>query len=97
MLMVAAYMNAESLRETLKTQQAVFWSRSRQKFWIKGESSGNVQRLKELRVDCDGDCLVIKVEQVGGAACHTGHRSCFYRVSNTQGTLDRDGQALVRS
>jgi phosphoribosyl-AMP cyclohydrolase len=93
-VLMVAYMNEASLKQTLKTQQAVFWSRSRQKFWIKGESSGNVQRLKELRIDCDGDCLVVKVEQVGDAACHTGHRSCFYRTSDAQGTLTVTGTPL---
>jgi phosphoribosyl-AMP cyclohydrolase len=93
-VLMVAYMNEESIRQTLKTQQAVFWSRSRQKFWIKGERSGNIQRLKELRVDCDGDCLVAKVEQVGDAACHTGRRSCFYRVSDAQGKLEILGKPL---
>ena len=93
-VLMVAYMNAESLKRTLETQQAVFWSRSRATFWIKGESSGNVQKLKELRIDCDGDCLVAKVEQVGGAACHTGHRSCFYRVTDAAGTLTVIGQPL---
>jgi len=78
-VLMVAYMNKESLRRTLKLKKSVFWSRSRQSFWLKGESSGNVQRVKELRIDCDGDCLLVRVEQIGGAACHTGQRSCFYR------------------
>ncbi len=78
-VLMVAYMNRESLRRTLKLKKSVFWSRSRQSFWLKGESSGNVQRVKEMRIDCDGDCLVVKVEQIGKAACHTGQRSCFYR------------------
>jgi phosphoribosyl-AMP cyclohydrolase len=93
-VLMVAYMNAESLKRTLETQQAVFWSRSRQAFWIKGESSGNVQKLKELRIDCDGDCLVAKVEQMGGAACHTGHRSCFYRISDAKGNLEVTGKPV---
>jgi phosphoribosyl-AMP cyclohydrolase len=62
-----------------QTKKATFWSRSRNKFWIKGEESGNVQKVKDLFYDCDSDCLLLKVDQVGGAACHTGYRSCFYR------------------
>ncbi len=78
-VLMVAYMNRESLRRTLKLKKCVFWSRSRKSFWLEGESSGNVQKVKEIRIDCDGDCLVIKVDQIGCAACHTGHRSCFYR------------------
>ncbi len=78
-VLMVAYMNAESLKRTLETGKMTYWSRSRQKFWVKGESSGNVQIVKEIRVDCDKDCLLFKVEQKGRAACHTGYRSCFYR------------------
>ncbi len=78
-ILMLAHMNAESLKMTIETGQAVYWSRSRQKLWHKGEESGNVQNVKELYLDCDGDALVIKIDQVGGAACHTGHRTCFYR------------------
>jgi phosphoribosyl-AMP cyclohydrolase len=78
-VLMVAYMNKESLRRTLKLKKCVFWSRSRQSFWLKGESSGNVQKVKEIRIDCDGDCLLVKVDQIGKAACHTGQRSCFYR------------------
>ena len=78
-VLMVAYMNAESVRRTVKLKKCVFWSRSRKSFWLKGESSGNVQKVKEIRIDCDGDCLLIQVEQIGGAACHTGTRSCFYR------------------
>jgi phosphoribosyl-AMP cyclohydrolase len=74
-----AYMNQEAFEATLATGTATYYSRSRQKLWIKGETSGNVQRVKEIRVDCDDDTLVLKVEQIGGAACHTGHRSCFHK------------------
>jgi phosphoribosyl-AMP cyclohydrolase len=76
-VLMVAWMNAESLRLTLETGEVVYWSRSRRKLWHKGEESGNVQRVKELRADCDRDVLLVKVEQVGGAACHTGYRSCF--------------------
>jgi phosphoribosyl-AMP cyclohydrolase len=83
-VLMVAYMNKEAVKRTVKTKKATFWSRSRGKFWVKGESSGNIQKVKELYYDCDGDCLLVKVLQVGGAACHTGFRSCFYRkVSQT--------------
>jgi phosphoribosyl-AMP cyclohydrolase len=78
-ILMVAYMNAESLRRTLEVGEVVYWSRSRKKLWHKGEESGNVQKLKGLYVDCDADALVLKVEQVGGAACHTGKRNCFFR------------------
>jgi phosphoribosyl-AMP cyclohydrolase len=78
-ILMVAYMNAESLRRTLETGEVVYWSRSRKKLWHKGEESGNVQKLLGLYVDCDGDALVLQVEQVGGAACHTGKRNCFFR------------------
>ncbi len=78
-ILMLAHMNEESFRKTVETGQAVYWSRSRNRLWHKGEESGNVQNVKELLIDCDGDAIVMKVEQVGGAACHTGNRSCFYR------------------
>ncbi len=78
-VLMVAYMNADSLSMTLKTGNATYWSRSRKKLWTKGETSGNLQKVKELYIDCDADCLLIKVEQLGIAACHTGYRSCFYR------------------
>ena len=78
-VLMLAYMNEEAYRRTLETGRAWFYSRSRDRFWMKGESSGNVQQVREVRVDCDADAVVLKVRQVGGAACHTGHRSCFYR------------------
>jgi len=71
-------MNSESLKTTLETGKAHFWSRSRQKFWMKGESSGHTQEIKEVFIDCDGDCILFKIKQ-NVAACHTGFRSCFYR------------------
>jgi len=78
-VLMMAYMNAETLQETLQTGRMVYWSRSRQAVWRKGETSGNVQHVREARIDCDGDTLLFRVDQVGNAACHTGHRSCFYR------------------
>jgi len=78
-VLMFAFMNAESLALTLKTGKASYWSRSRNKLWVKGEESGNAQLVKELRVDCDQDVILLKVENVGGAACHNGYKSCFYR------------------
>jgi phosphoribosyl-AMP cyclohydrolase len=78
-VLMIAYMNEESWDRTLETGKACFWSRSRKKLWLKGETSGNVQVVKEVYLDCDNDALLLKVEQIGGAACHTGYRSCFYR------------------
>ena len=74
-----AFMNEEAWQETLKTGTATYWSRTRQELWVKGQSSGNVQHVREIRIDCDDDTVLLKVEQVGGAACHTGHRSCFFK------------------
>jgi phosphoribosyl-AMP cyclohydrolase len=82
-ILMVAYMNEESLRLTLEEREVVYWTRSRQKLWHKGEESGNVQKLKGMYVDCDGDAIVLKVEQVGGAACHTGKRNCFFRRIDT--------------
>lgn len=87
-VLMVAYMNRESVQRTLKEKKAVFWSRSRQSYWVKGEQSGNIQVLKEFRIDCDGDCLLVKVEQIGDAACHTGRRSCFYRQSVSETALE---------
>ncbi len=78
-VLMLGYMNQEAWETTLKTKRASFWSRSRQKLWIKGETSGHFQEVKEIRLDCDGDTLLLKVNQIGGAACHTGFRSCFHR------------------
>ena len=78
-VLMLAYMNRDTLRQTLQTGVMTYWSRSRQKVWVKGETSGNVQRVHSASIDCDGDALLFRIEQVGDAACHTGHRSCFYR------------------
>ena len=80
-VLMFAFMNAESLASTLRTKKATYWSRSRNKLWVKGEESGNVQLVRELRTDCDQDVLLIKVEQSGpaNASCHNGYKSCFYR------------------
>ncbi|SDG21151.1 phosphoribosyl-AMP cyclohydrolase [Sulfitobacter delicatus] len=76
-VLMMAWMNAESVARTLESGKVTYWSRSRQAFWVKGETSGNVQKLVEFRVDCDRDCLLVLVDQTG-PACHTGRRSCFY-------------------
>ena len=78
-ILMVANMNEESLAKTVELGEAVYWSRSRSKLWHKGEESGNVQKVKALYVDCDGDAVLMKVEQIGDAACHTGKRSCFFR------------------
>lgn len=78
-ILMVAYMNKESLQKTLETGKTHFWSRSRQKLWLKGETSGHYQLVKEIWYDCDEDTLLIKVEQIDDVACHTGERSCFYR------------------
>lgn len=87
-VLMLAYMNQESWEATLATRKATYWSRSRQERWVKGSTSGNVQQVKEIRIDCDNDTVLLKVEQVGGAACHTGHRSCFFKkVENDDITI----------
>ena len=78
-VLMMAYMNRESWEATLQTGKATYWSRSRQKLWLKGESSGHFQIIKAVFIDCDDDTILLQVEQLGGAACHTGHKSCFYR------------------
>jgi len=79
-ILMVAWMNRESLAQTAEKGEAVYWSRSRNKLWHKGEESGHVQKIKEIRLDCDEDVIVLQVEQKGGIACHTGRESCFYRV-----------------
>ena len=79
-VLMLAWMNREALRLTVEQGRAVYWSRSRQRLWFKGEESGHVQRLHEIRVDCDADVVLLRVEQVGGIACHTGRRRCFFRL-----------------
>lgn len=86
-VLMVAWMNAESVAQTLATGKVTYWSRSRQAFWVKGESSGHLQSLVEMRVDCDRDCLLVLVDQTG-PACHTNRRSCFY-------TAIRDGAEMV--
>ena len=78
-VLMLAYINKEAWETTLSTEKATYFSRSRQKLWIKGETSGNMQIVREIRIDCDDDTVLFKVEQIGGAACHKGYRSCFYK------------------
>ena len=85
-ILMVAWMNREALAETARTLRGVYWSRSRNKLWRKGEESGHVQTVSEIRLDCDNDVVLLKIEQLGGIACHTGRRSCFFQK------LDRDSQ-----
>jgi len=77
-VLMVAWMNREALRRTVETSEAIYWSRSRKKLWHKGEESGHIQKVKEIRLDCDSDVLLLQVEQKGGIACHTGRESCFF-------------------
>jgi phosphoribosyl-AMP cyclohydrolase len=79
-ILMVAWMNREALKQTVELGEAVYWSRSRKKLWHKGEESGHTQRVREVRLDCDEDVVLLKVDQVGGIACHTGRRSCFFQV-----------------
>jgi len=78
-VLMLAFMNKEAWEATLSTGLATYYSRSRQELWVKGKTSGNVQHVKEIRIDCDRDTVLLNVDQIGGAACHTGHKSCFFR------------------
>ena len=91
-VLMMAWMNAEAVEKTLETGKVHYFSRSRQKLWMKGESSGHVQTVREIRIDCDADCLLIAIDQEG-AACHTGHRSCFHR--KWEGQLSESGEKAV--
>lgn len=79
-VLMLAFMNQAAWESTLKTGRATYYSRSRKSLWVKGETSGNVQIVKEIRIDCDNDAVLLKIEQIGAAACHTGHRSCFHKL-----------------
>jgi phosphoribosyl-AMP cyclohydrolase len=89
-VLMMAWMNRESLELTLKTGDAHYWSRSRKALWKKGESSGHIQHVKSIRLDCDGDTILLAVEQVGGIACHTGRANCFFNLAE-------DGQWIITS
>jgi len=92
-VLMLAYMNKESWELTLQTGIAHYWSRSRNKLWKKGESSGNIQEIIEIRVDCDSDTVLLKINQIGKAACHTGRRSCFYNLVK-EGEIVEDGEKV---
>lgn len=100
-VLMLAWMNEEALATTIREGRAVYWSRSRGRLWRKGEESGHVQRLIELRIDCDADSILLRVDQVGGIACHTGRATCFYRVLgpsgwNTAEPVLKDPSAIYR-
>lgn len=93
-VLMLAFMNQEAWETTLSTGKATFYSRTRKELWIKGKTSGNMQLVKEIRIDCDDDTVLLKVEQVGGAACHTGHKSCFYKRVDEDGSIKIIGNPL---
>ena len=92
-VLMVAWMNREALEQTLERRVACYWSRSRQKLWVKGETSGHFQIVKEILIDCDQDAVLLKIEQTGGA-CHTGYRSCFYRRVEEDGALTVTGEKV---
>ncbi len=93
-ILMLAYINKSSWEKTLETGEAHYWSRSRQELWHKGGTSGHVQKIKEIYMDCDQDTVLFKVEQVGGAACHTGYESCFYQKVDTNGEISVVGEKI---
>lgn len=94
-VLMLAYMNREAYNETLNTGRVCYYSRSRQKLWRKGEESGNIQEVKEIFFDCDADTLLVKVNQIGGAACHEGYRSCFFRqITPSTGEVNTVGERV---
>ena len=93
-VLMLAFMNQEAWETTLSTGKATFYSRTRKELWIKGKTSGNMQIVKEVRIDCDDDTVLLKVEQVGSAACHTGHKSCFYKRVGEDGAIKVIGKPL---
>jgi phosphoribosyl-AMP cyclohydrolase len=92
-VLMLAFMNEAAWKATLETGRATYYSRSRSRLWVKGETSGNLQLVKEILIDCDHDTVVLKIEQIGGAACHTGHRSCFHQMVEN-GAVRTVGQPL---
>ena len=93
-VLMLAYMNKEAWEATLKTGVATYYSRSRRELWIKGQTSGHQQIVKEIRIDCDADSVLLKVEQIGGAACHTGHRSCFHKKVTADRAIEIIGEPV---
>ena len=90
-VLMMAWMNSEALGLTGETRQAVYWSRSRQKLWFKGEQSGHLQQVEEIRIDCDADVVLLRIQQIGGISCHTGRRRCFFRVlKNNEWLIDEE-------
>lgn len=94
-ILMMAWMNRESLEETVKTNRAVYFSRSRNKLWRKGEESGNYQEVKSIHTDCDADVILLRINQIGGAACHTGHRTCFFREVVEEGNSFKERSDIV--
>lgn len=94
-VLMLAWMNQQAWEETLRTGRAVYYSRSRSRLWRKGEESGHVQKVVEIRVDCDADTVLLKVQQIGGAACHEGYKSCFFRRVNEDGQLQLVAERVV--
>jgi len=93
-VLMIAWMNKEAFEETVRTKKAVYYSRSRKKLWRKGEESGNVQEVRDIFVDCDNDAVLLKVHQIGGAACHEGYKSCFFRRIEADGSLAPQGERV---
>ena len=96
-VLMLAYMNEESLEKTLAEGKACYYSRSRQKLWVKGETSGHYQLVKDILVDCDADTFLLKVEQIEGTACHTGERTCFHRELKKDGSLEKNSEAALNT
>lgn len=94
-VLMFAWMNREALEQTASTGEAVYWSRSRRKLWHKGEESGHIQKVRDIRMDCDGDVVLLKVEQIGGIACHTGRRSCFFQHYLAEGRWE-DAEPVLK-
>ena len=94
-ILMVGFMNKEALQKTIETGKATYFSRSRNKLWLKGESSGHYQIVKEIYIDCDEDTVVMLVEQIGGAACHLGYNSCFFRRINKDGNFEDLGKARI--
>ena len=90
-VLILSFANKQAFEETRKSGYATYWSRSRNELWVKGKTSGNLQLVKEIRIDCDNDTVLLKIEQIGGAACHTGHPSCFYQKV----TDDNNGITII--
>lgn len=94
-VLMLAYMNRESWRKTLETGKATYWSRARDSLWVKGETSGHLQIVRRILIDCDADTVLLIVEQIGGVACHTGYRSCFFRQISDKGQVEIVGERLL--